>query len=145
MKTRDLQSETRSSRLRVLLPPLARRVADDAGSEGDVAPPSRRDSDGMLRTRVISLSGCARDRRVITAFREKCRNALRPGRRRVMLNLARVSDTDTRLVAALIAFARRARNARVPVNIEMSGPVQAWLDLCDVGALLQRLGTPDAN
>ena len=130
MKTRDLQPETRASGLRVLLPPLACRVADDAGSEGDVAPPSRRDSDGMLRTRVISLSGRARDRHVITAFQEECENALRFGHRRVMLNLARVSDADTRLVAALIAFARRARDARVPVELEPSAHVQRRLALC---------------
>ncbi|MBL0926550.1 MAG: hypothetical protein IBJ11_02715 [Phycisphaerales bacterium] len=59
--------------------------------------------------------------------------AIRPARIRLDLRGAR--ESDSRLVACLVAICRRARNLRVAVEIRGSPEVRAWLEVCRLPGL----------
>ena len=93
--------------------------------------------DDATATRIISPSGSLRDSRRCRDFHHDCEQAVRPGRRRVVLNLTQVADADTKLVATLVAIARRARAAGVSYKILVSSRVRTWIALCRMERLLQ--------
>lgn len=93
--------------------------------------------DDALSTRIISLSGSLRDDRIVRDFHHDCEEVVQPGRRRVVLDLTRVADADTKLVATLVAIARHARAAGVYCEIHASARVRAWIALCHMERLLQ--------
>lgn len=108
--------------------------ADGAGSEHD-----------PTGTRVLRLSRLRCDDEDLRRLRDFCRQCVRPGRRRVVLDLSRVRRADTRLVAMLVYVLRLARRAHVRLELRLSPELDALLDLCGVRHLLEATQRPDAG
>ena len=54
----------------------------------------------------------------------------------LVIDLSSVTDADSKLVACLVAVARRARRSGVPIAFQMSTTVTKWIDLCRVHPVL---------
>jgi anti-anti-sigma regulatory factor len=92
---------------------------------------------GTVHTRVVDAAGDLCDTRVLEGFHHRCEQALAPGRRCVVVDLAHVTSADTKLVATLITLLRRAQSADVPLEFTVSSHVHRWITLCRVERLLR--------
>ena len=122
-----------------LVASLRRAPADPPDStsiDTAAAAPSGPVRDGA-RTRVLTLSGDLTDGQAVREFHQLCEKLVQPGRRRVVLDLRRVSHADTKLVASLVVVLRRAQAAGVTFELHVSPHVGEWIALCQVGRLLR--------
>ncbi len=103
---------------------------------------SQQDTSG---TCILRLSRGRCNDEDLRRLRDFCRQCVRPGRRRVVLDLSHVWQADTRLVAMLVYVLRLARRAHVRLELRRSPELDALLDLCGVRHLLQAMQRPDAG
>ncbi len=89
-----------------------------------------------LETQVMFVRGDLSDWRAVQRLHSHCETLVQPGRQRVVLNLASVDHADTKLVASLVALARRAQSAQVPFEIRPSSRLWHWIALCRVEQFL---------
>ncbi len=89
-----------------------------------------------LETQVMFVRGDLSDWRAVQRLHSHCETLVQPGRQRVVLNLASVDHADTKLVASLVALARRAQSAQVPFEIRPSSRLSHWIALCRVEQFL---------
>ncbi len=89
-----------------------------------------------LETQVMFVRGDLSDWRDVQRLHSHCETLVQPGRQRVVLNLASVDHADTKLVASLVALARRAQSAQVPFEIRPSSRLWHWIALCRVEQFL---------
>jgi hypothetical protein len=88
-------------------------------------------------TRVISAAGDMRNGAAIQQLQSCCVGVIHHGRRRVVLDLHAVQDSDTKLVAGLVFALRRARAACVTHEVHASHRLWEWISLCNVSKLLE--------
>lgn len=89
-----------------------------------------------LETQVMFVRGDLSDWRAVQQLHSHCETLVQPGGQRVVLNLASVDHADTKLVASLVALARRAQSAQVPFEIRPSSRLWHWITLCRVEQFL---------
>lgn len=89
-----------------------------------------------VKTQVLRFVGSARNDKTVRALHSKALELLRPGRRRVVLDLTGVTDADTKVVASLVDAIRHARATCVALDILVSTAVYAWISLCKVEQML---------
>ncbi|MCK6484190.1 MAG: STAS domain-containing protein [Phycisphaerae bacterium] len=90
------------------------------------------------RTCVIRLAGNLREPAAIQNLCDETDRAIRAGRPRVVVDAAEVKEADTKLVAALVIAVRRARLARVALELLLSPHLQQWVSLCGLDWVLRK-------
>ncbi|MHC4427944.1 MAG: STAS domain-containing protein [Planctomycetota bacterium] len=109
-----------------------------AGSEGPPGPttpaPAQRP-----KTRVVSVGGDLSDWRAVSELNRREEALLRRSGGRVVLDLQGVERADSKLVASLLALARRARSTRVGFEVRPSSQVRKWITFCRVDQHLARV------
>lgn len=92
---------------------------------------------GTMDTQVVDATGDLCDTRVLRVFHRRCEEALSPGRRCLVVDLADVTSADTKLVATLVTLLQRAQALGVPLELIVSSRVYGWITLCRVERLLR--------
>ncbi len=69
-------------------------------------------------------------------FQRRCERSLARPPRRLVLDLTRVTGTDSKLMAYLVVALCRARRAAVTVEIKPSACVRRWVRHCQLGPVL---------
>ncbi|MFH1748675.1 MAG: STAS domain-containing protein [Planctomycetota bacterium] len=87
-------------------------------------------------TRAVDAVGNLCDTRVLDVFHRRCVQAMNPERRTVVVDLARVTSVDTKLIATLITLLKQARAAGKSLDLTVSDRVYDWIRLCQVERLL---------
>lgn len=87
-------------------------------------------------TRILRLSGDLRSGTDIESVRRRGLASVRPGLRRVVIDLEYVDEADTKLIACLLYLRRIADSAGVRLEVRLSPRVRQWLELCQAGYLL---------
>lgn len=90
-----------------------------------------------VESRVVSAAGNMCDSRLLRVFHRRCHHTLDSGPASVVVDLAGVTQANTRLVATLVAVLRRARAASVSLELIVSGVVHDWITICNVERFLR--------
>jgi len=88
-------------------------------------------------TQVVTASGDLRDTRLLQSFHRRCEEAVSPRRRRVAVDLGRVTDANTKLIATLVLLRRWAQAQGVLLDLNVPDCVHDWMTLCQVEWLLR--------
>ena len=87
----------------------------------------------------------ATDEALLPEFADEVRASMFDGEESLELNLGRVCESDTRLIAVLIHGLSCARRCERRVRLESSQSVTAWLELCRVLHLFAVKGSNDKD
>lgn len=88
-------------------------------------------------TRILTVRTSRCDEADLQRLRELCQCWVRPGRRRLVLDLTHVRRADTKLVAILIYALRLARRYGIRLELRLSDELEELLELCHVRRLLR--------
>ncbi len=87
-------------------------------------------------TDVIPAGADMTDWQSVRDLQLRCESSLPRTRRRVVLDLSRVTGADSKLIACVVVALRRTRARSLRLEIKPSACVRKWIDICRLEDLL---------